>query len=131
VDDKWATVGTANLDGISLEQALEFGPIGRNHRSVEINAVLLDGVAGQLATGNVLALRNALWAEHLGRDIPLAVPPGGWLTLWQSVANANVASLNANPPTLNGHILPYSLAGSDESQLRSLGIDISRLRILS
>jgi hypothetical protein len=134
IDDKWATVGTANLDGISLEQATEFtlggvGP-GRHRRSIEINSVLFDGISNQPNTGNVSAIRRALWSEHLGRTIPNNPPAGGWLTMWTSVANANIASLNGNSPSMNGYILPYSKEPSDQAQLTSIGINTSRIQIL-
>jgi phosphatidylserine/phosphatidylglycerophosphate/cardiolipin synthase-like enzyme len=129
VDTRWATVGTANLDGISMEAAAEL-PFGSRRRSVEANSVLFDGIAGQPATGAVAQLRSALWSEHLGQ-LPSARPPGGWLSLWEQRAAANVASLNADPPSMSqGRILPYRQESSARSQLEALGINTDRLVIL-
>jgi phosphatidylserine/phosphatidylglycerophosphate/cardiolipin synthase-like enzyme len=129
VDTRWATVGTANLDGISMEAAAEL-PLGSRKRSVEANAVLLDGIAGQPATGAVTALRVSLWSEHLG-PVPAARPAQGWLSLWEQRAAANVASLQNDPPTMSqGRILPYRAESSARAQLEALGIDTDRLVVL-
>jgi phosphatidylserine/phosphatidylglycerophosphate/cardiolipin synthase-like enzyme len=128
VDDSWATVGTANLDGISMD-ASEL-PLGRRRRSVEVNCVLLDGVAGQTATGAVAGLRQTLWSEHLGQA-PAVRPAGGWLALWNTCAAANVVSLNNTSPRLAaGRVLPYRPESSPPSQLEALGVDTSRLTVL-
>ncbi|TDN91924.1 phospholipase D-like domain-containing protein [Microbacterium sp. BK668] len=128
VDTSWATVGTANLDGISLEGAREL--YRGDKRSVEVNAVLLDGVADQPATGAVGALRSRLWSEHLG-PLPASRPPQGWLSLWQERAAANVASLSLNSPRMSrGRILPYRFETKDADQLAGLGIDTSRMVVL-
>jgi phosphatidylserine/phosphatidylglycerophosphate/cardiolipin synthase-like enzyme len=130
VDTRWATVGTANLDGISMEAAAEL-PFGSRKRSVEVNGVLLDGIADQPATDAVRALRTSLWSEHLGQ-LPMARPAQGWLSLWQQYAAANVASLNADPPSLSrGSVLPYRPESSARSQLEALGIDTDKLAVLS
>lgn len=83
VDDAWATVGSANLDGVSLNEseyatrnprlAWWAGVLGataggdpRVARATEVNAQVFDGIAGQASTGEVGLLRRRLWAEHLG-----------------------------------------------------------------
>jgi hypothetical protein len=112
-----------------MEAAAEL-PFGSRRRSVEANSVLFDGIAGQPATGAVAQLRSALWSEHLGQ-LPSARPPGGWLSLWEQRAAANVASLNADPPSMSqGRILPYRQESSARSQLEALGINTDRLVIL-
>jgi phosphatidylserine/phosphatidylglycerophosphate/cardiolipin synthase-like enzyme len=129
VDTRWATVGTANLDGISMEAAAEL-PFASRKRSVEVNGVLFDGIAGQPATGAVAQLRSALWSEHLGQ-VPGGRPTGGWLSLWQQCATANIASLNADPPSMSsGRILPYRQEPSARGQLAALGVDTSNLALL-
>jgi phosphatidylserine/phosphatidylglycerophosphate/cardiolipin synthase-like enzyme len=133
IDDNWFTVGTANLDSLSLNSASEAA--FDNRRFFEVNAVLLDGTAGQPATGKVPAMRAELWSEHLGvPSAGLARPPaGGWLKLWRDTAAANVASLNAStPPSMSGGILPYSRSTSATQQLKDAGVNTapSRLRVL-
>ncbi|HTW83169.1 MAG TPA: phospholipase D-like domain-containing protein [Candidatus Sulfotelmatobacter sp.] len=133
VDDLWGTVGSANLDGASTGHMFEFLPApafcfsaAKSWRNVELNAVLYDGIAGAPATGNVAALRQSLWQEHLGSGLDLTTAPaGGWLGLWNSVANANVASLNATQTMGAGPsmILPYAGALEASSQLSAIGID--------
>jgi phosphatidylserine/phosphatidylglycerophosphate/cardiolipin synthase-like enzyme len=134
VDDVWATIGTANLDGIS-QQTGDFAlpVIGWRpaRRNVEINAVVFDGVVGQPATGKVAEIRKVLWAEQLGLP-PVALnmpPPGGWLALWRQVAAANVASLNGDPPTMTGRILPYSRHSKIASHLNDAGVNYRRFTL--
>jgi phosphatidylserine/phosphatidylglycerophosphate/cardiolipin synthase-like enzyme len=122
VDDQWATVGTANLDGVSLslsEQEYEvrtflFGPdlADPNLRGSEVNAVIHDAAAAA-------DLRKKLWAEHLGllttagdRDFAhasLQTPPsGGWLKLWNDAATAKVNGLKTAPNTVvKSRFLPF------------------------
>ena len=131
VDDVWATVGTANTDGISLNSYYAKGegrlPFIGSARSVEINATVLDGVAQQPSTGTVREFRSALWERQLGLpSLALAAPPpGGWLSVWTDTARANIERLNAANPTMQGTILPYTGAYFDNAadQLRSIGID--------
>ena len=145
VDDVWASVGSANMDGASLGHIFEFLPSplsclssSNGWRNFELNAILYDGVADMPATGEVAALRATLWLEHLGSEAfsgnPAAPPPGGWLTLWKTVAQQNVAMLNALHSMDSGrgapsHILPYATGLETEDQLSALGIDISKLQV--
>ncbi|HEV2991883.1 MAG TPA: phosphatidylserine/phosphatidylglycerophosphate/cardiolipin synthase family protein [Candidatus Angelobacter sp.] len=146
VDDVWLTLGTGNLDGISLS-AFEtpdnqdpnsffafLTPVLENRRSVEINAALFDGIEGAPATGVAARLRCTLWQEQLG--VPSAPvcgvePPGRWLSLWNSVANGNVQSLNRPLPAMRGHVLPWAPGGFSKagSQLNAIGVDLTRLTI--
>lgn len=89
VDDAWATVGSANLDAISLEDSEDF--IVRAPRNVEVNLVLLDGIDGAPRTGLVERLRRRLWGEHLGdAGVWRAAPAeGDWLALWRRAAQEN------------------------------------------
>lgn len=107
VDDRWASVGTANLDSLSLETGEEWGvPIEAN---VDVNAVLLDGVDGAPRTGLVAGIRRRLWGEHLGDEgvWTAARPEGGWLALWRRVADANAAALAEGRFPARGRVLPY------------------------
>ena len=123
VDDIWATVGTANLDGSSLTHVnelegffdLEF------HRNMEMN-VILPGV-DRYASDEIVKLRDSLWREHLGiKEQKLKKTGKGWLKLWQEVAEQNLKSLKQSHPHMTGQILPYSSEESVEDQLNDLGI---------
>jgi len=138
VDDAWSMVGSANLDGASTGHIFEFLPspvlcfsAPNGWRNVELSTVLYDGIAGQPATGNVATLRTTLWEEHLGTGLNLSGPPpaGGWLSVWKTVAQQNVAGLNATQTMGEGPsmILPYAFALEAPSQLTELGIDITPL----
>jgi phosphatidylserine/phosphatidylglycerophosphate/cardiolipin synthase-like enzyme len=96
VDDKWATIGSANLDGSSLDKLkvygeLDIAPLVTGERSYEVNAIFFDGIAGQPSCTLPSELRRRLWAEHLGyTDFNHADltnrPSDGWLSLWRSKA---------------------------------------------
>ncbi len=120
VDNLWATVGSANLDGASLDffqvlHAVQFGDV----RNSELNFLILNGIEQQPQTAAVDLLRRRLWAEHLGLDAadgtpnpndPLldAAPAGGWVELWRSQADAKLTGLKNAPGTvLKPHILPW------------------------
>jgi phosphatidylserine/phosphatidylglycerophosphate/cardiolipin synthase-like enzyme len=108
VDDKWATIGSANLDGVSLDLSQHVIPPitqrdRREERAVEVNAVIFNNVHGLSKSSVPGDLRRTLWAEHLGLDAGdpiLGSRPGdGWLPLWRSRAEAKRAGLIAIPPT--------------------------------
>ncbi len=122
VDDQWATVGTANLDGVSLSLSEQeyaartflFGPdrTDPNLRGSEVNAVIHDPAAAA-------DLRKKLWAEHLGlltttgdRDFAhpsLQTPPsGGWLKVWNDAATLKVIGLKTAANTVvKSRFLPF------------------------
>ncbi|HEY6313624.1 MAG TPA: phospholipase D-like domain-containing protein [Streptosporangiaceae bacterium] len=116
VDGSWATIGSANLDGASLDQfqilhALQFG----SFRNGEINAVMYSGVEGVDQMDVVDQLRLQLWSEHLGID---ATDPSlsqdtlsashGWLKLWTDTATAKLQGLIDDPTVINpSHVLAY------------------------
>ncbi|MDD1763922.1 MAG: phosphatidylserine/phosphatidylglycerophosphate/cardiolipin synthase family protein, partial [Methanobacteriaceae archaeon] len=124
VDDLWATVGTANLDGSSLTHVNELKGFydAKFQRNMEMNVIIPE--MGKKSNDEVEKLRSSLWKEHLGIDnISFTKrPPGGWLDIWQKTAYKNMKSLNHKKPHLNGQILPYSSEKSVESQLKELGI---------
>jgi phosphatidylserine/phosphatidylglycerophosphate/cardiolipin synthase-like enzyme len=135
-DDRWATLGTANLDGLSLDaygddfSAWPGRRLFRRVRDFDLNLVLLDGVEGAPACGAAGALRRRLWSEHLGVAAgELAERPrGGWLPLWRAAAAANAACL-ARGEVPRGRVLPYTPAPRPRSQLRALGIDVDEAGI--
>jgi phosphatidylserine/phosphatidylglycerophosphate/cardiolipin synthase-like enzyme len=105
-DDKWATVGSANLDGVSLLTSQYILPkIGtyKLMRAIEMNAVFYNGVDNQTASDDPDLLRRILWAEHLGLSGPndpllTARPAEGWLKLWEDTSRERAVKLKANPP---------------------------------
>ena len=132
VDDCWAIMGSANLDGVSLHSYGDdfAGPFARNvfrHvRNFDVNVVIRDGVDGVARSGTVAELRGRLWAEHLGLTgrAMSKRPAKGWLSAWRDRAGKNVAALNLNDSRhrFHGFVLPYSSASTPSKQLRDLGI---------
>jgi phosphatidylserine/phosphatidylglycerophosphate/cardiolipin synthase-like enzyme len=144
VDDEWACVGTANLDGVSLHSYGDdfSGRLGRrvfrDVRNVDVNLVVENVRAGAHVSGSVAELRCRLWSEHLG--VPAADlrawPPDGWLGLWRGTARENLSflrrgMLSAKVEGMMGHVLRYSLQPTPARQLADLGIrtDYARLDV--
>ena len=131
VDDCWATVGTANLDGVSLATyGDDFSSpllrrVFRSVRNVDLNLALLDGADGEPPSGVVANLRQTLWARHLGLDAGTLAerPDGGWLPLWRDRA-AHHASQLAAGAVPDGHVLPFASRSRPRTQLGALGVDV-------
>jgi phosphatidylserine/phosphatidylglycerophosphate/cardiolipin synthase-like enzyme len=125
VDDTWAMVGSANLDGVSLQTYGDdfSGWLGqrvfRGVRNFDVAAVL--SATGRTAPA-VLELRTALWREHL--DAPdldaQAAPSGGWLREWRRRAaeHANWLRAGAVLDAPRIVLLPYSRTSTPFQQLR-------------
>lgn len=107
VDDTWCTVGSANLDGLSLDSFL-VNPFVEQ-RAIELNAIMLNNVDGAPSSEAPDILRRKLWAEHLGYVDSSGVPDinapdlknrptGGWLQLWTNRAKGTLTAL-INDPT--------------------------------
>jgi len=118
VDGKWATIGSGNLDGASLDEFQIMRPFIGVNRNDELNCVVYDGVDGHDSRGFVDALRLALWSEHLGilttdsRLAKPATPPSNWLTLWNTQAAAKLQVLKNSPTAVdpnnaNGRVLAF------------------------
>lgn len=153
VDDEWATVGSANLDGISLNNLdhLERLPWDSNEplRETDVNAIIYNNIDGQPATDAVGQLRRMLWAEHLGyRDnngqpdanhMDLANQPDrGWLALWNEKSELKLAGLKQKPPKVRtprilqfphekGDV-PYNVHKAN-IYLKELGVDTDQLTV--
>jgi phosphatidylserine/phosphatidylglycerophosphate/cardiolipin synthase-like enzyme len=101
IDNRWATVGSANLDGVSLDY-LQYFPslLDGDVRNTETNVVVFDETAPSVPA--VDALRRRLWSEHLGMvEADLADAPGKkWLPIWRQQADAKKAALQANLDTV-------------------------------
>lgn len=121
VDDVWATVGSANLDMVSLKNSdylsrifedvlLELVDFSKE-RGSEANVVMYQGIDGQPATTDVVGrLLRRLWSEHLGflgGSLP-ARPAKGWLDLWNQRANDKINGLQSSPGApVTARILPF------------------------
>lgn len=138
VDDKWATIGSANLDGASLhtgEGSLPLLPESEHERSVEVNAVFFNGVAGQPASSVPPDLRRNLWAEHLGlspSDPSLATrPAAGWLSLWNAAAQRKLNGLKTSPSVVAvERILPWLPESDQENFLKASGVDVRKFDVV-
>ena len=130
VDDIWATVGTANLDGSSLTHVNELKGFfdAKFQRNMEMNVIIPK--MDYTPNSTVKKLRKALWKEHLGIDY-IKQPKSGWLEIWQKTAHQNIKSLNKFKPYLNGQILPYSQEKNVESQLKDLKINTTGWNLLN
>jgi len=141
VDDKWATIGSANLDGVSLRLSQHIIPpvTARDRleeRGIEFNALIFNNVDGLPSSPIPRQLRRTVWAEHLGysnvNHPDLQNPPaGGWLALWQKWAAAKLAGLQASPPT--GHparVLEWRSEAEPAKQLLALGLTMANLKNL-
>jgi hypothetical protein len=126
VDNTWATVGSANLDGLSLDSSLPSDILNSLFNRAEQRAIEVNGVFFDTATPpqNVVdILRRKLWAEHLGfltaqgtPDIAAAtlqaasVPADGWLKVWTDRAAATLTHVTdrpSQPSTGLARVLPW------------------------
>jgi phosphatidylserine/phosphatidylglycerophosphate/cardiolipin synthase-like enzyme len=131
IDDRWALLGSANLDGVSLHSyGDDFSSalgrrIFRGVRNFDVGLVV-DSEPGDTPATQVAGLRRALWREHLGPafDESMTRPPKGWLPLWHSAAARNVAELCNSPSSFRDgpFILPYSTRSTPRAQLNGVGV---------
>ncbi|MGF7119517.1 phospholipase D-like domain-containing protein [Methanobacterium oryzae] len=121
VDDVWATIGSANLDGSSLSCAEEFGSrdSSKNYRNMEMNALFFD--FDDPRKGTIKKFRQELWSEHLGVDISkYSRPDNGWLDLWKKTVYDNIEKLELGEINFYGDALPYSPSMTTEGQIKDL-----------
>ncbi len=107
-------------------------------RSVEMNLVIYNGIAGQPQTDVIKALRERLWKEHLGLEFLPAemenVPadPGNmnWVETWNRRAEDNLQMFKNEQSALahTPKILPWKPATDAEEYLRALKIRTKGLR---
>ena len=66
IDDSWATIGSANLDGLSLDYNLLLSPLVFGETTAtELNINVLPPTPSAI-TPFAVEMRRRLWAEHLG-----------------------------------------------------------------
>ncbi|WP_016778842.1 phospholipase D-like domain-containing protein [Anaerophaga thermohalophila] len=141
VDNKWATIGSANLDGVSLNLSQHIIPPVTNRdvreeRAIELNAVIYNNVDGQPGSEVPDDLRRNLWSEHLGisnvSDSQLTNRPSqGWLKLWKDKAAAKLAGLSSNPPVhSSSKILEWNAEEDPDDFLREAGVPQNNFSVL-
>ena len=131
-DDKWLTIGSANLDGVSLDMSdsYYFEPRSPNQefsrRATEVNAIIFNGVDTPPTPTSTLPaeFRKALWAEHLGADADVTNRPAqGWLSLWEQKATNKLLGLNASSPqVIKSKILKWNPATKPVPFLKAAGV---------
>ncbi|MGB7537147.1 MAG: phospholipase D-like domain-containing protein [Anaerolineales bacterium] len=139
VNNEWATVGSANLDGVSLVRGEFLAPWEtEKQRSTEVNALIFNGVDGLPPSTLPDELRRRLWAEHLGfssiTDPALTTPTTGgrrtWLDLWNAKADELLNALKASPPAASpSRILKWINESDADAYLRALGVDTNPARL--
>ncbi len=118
VDGKWATIGSGNLDGASLDRFQLLWPLLGDNRNDELNLLVFNDPPDFPQTDFVDQLRITLWSEHLGLATTdpklsasaLSAGTGGWLQLWTDAATAKLQALIDDPSTVDpakGHVLAY------------------------
>ena len=107
-------------------------------RSVELNVVLYNGIAGQPESKVIQQLRERLWTEQLGFEaLPAsmqAVPAGpaalNWVEAWNTRAKENLEAMKKDHslPSPSPKILPWVSETNAEDYLRELKIRTKNLR---
>ena len=133
IDDRWGMVGSANLDGVSMDSyGSDFSwslprRIFRGVRNVDVGLIVRENPRGNPIMGSARDLRQRLWNEHLGSTDRIAAKraEAGWLAQWRNAARDNVEMLNNSATTrveTGSLILPYSVRASPGRQLKDVGI---------
>jgi phosphatidylserine/phosphatidylglycerophosphate/cardiolipin synthase-like enzyme len=132
IDDHWALLGSANLDGVSLHSyGDDFNSavgrrLFRDVRNFDVG-VIVDAKRDHRVDERVRDLRRILWREHLGASFHAGreTAAAGWLPLWRSIARRNAAELGKRRAAafLDGpFVLPYSTRSTPRAQLDHVGV---------
>jgi phosphatidylserine/phosphatidylglycerophosphate/cardiolipin synthase-like enzyme len=113
VDDSWATIGSANLDGLSLDYNLLLSPLVFGETTAtELNISVVPPATGAV-TPFAEQMRRRLFAEHLGLDSDDQAlahgPDHKWLRdLWRPTAKRALKHVQAaRREPLPGFVLEY------------------------
>jgi len=119
IDNRWATVGSANLDGASLNFVQFARPLLEGEvRNTEANVVVFDPAG--TSSPAVDALRRRLWSEHLGIADPASSELDDalgkdWLVVWNQKARDKLEILKVRPNQVTpARILPWVYAPFDD-----------------
>jgi phosphatidylserine/phosphatidylglycerophosphate/cardiolipin synthase-like enzyme len=142
VDDQWATIGSANIEGTGLDRAQHVEWLLPESfrgvtRGVEANVVIFDGLDGLPASPFPRELRRNLWAEHLGFSdaahpdlLNRPTATGGWLNLWATRADAKLVGLKEAPPSVHAaRILKWQPHTDPVEYLKALGVNTSEMTV--
>jgi hypothetical protein len=107
-------------------------------RSVELDLILYNGIAGQPPTPAIHKLRQRLWTEHLGFEtlppeldtVPADPSVANWVKLWDDRADANLQAIqnDQSNPAFAPHILKWTGDTDAEEVLRELKVRKKGLR---
>jgi phosphatidylserine/phosphatidylglycerophosphate/cardiolipin synthase-like enzyme len=108
-------------------------------RSVEVNVVMYNGIAGQPASPVIKQLRERLWTEHLGlpalpadmQDVPQNPADMKWVDFWNARAKAHLEAIKkgeALPNNESTKILAWTPETSPERYLKALKVSTKNLR---
>jgi phosphatidylserine/phosphatidylglycerophosphate/cardiolipin synthase-like enzyme len=134
IDDAWAMVGSANLDGASLDS---YGDdftgrlarrVFRDVRNLDVSLVFTSPESSS-GPNRIRELRARLWTEHFTfDDFDSAERVADMdLVAWKDLAARNVASLNGcaendEAAVAGSFVLPYSTSPRPREQLADAGI---------
>ncbi|MEA2705660.1 MAG: hypothetical protein QOH22_448, partial [Gemmatimonadaceae bacterium] len=136
IDDRWAMVGSANLDGVSLDSyGSDFSRslakrMFRDVRNVDVGLVIRDDLPAEPHSGTAKDLRRRLWDEHLGHNSRVDADRGisRHIDLWRDSARKSVDLLNGSGSMQiksGTFVLPYSTKSTPTRQLKDVGVTAS------
>ena len=137
IDDTWATIGSANLDGLSLDHNVVLSPLAFGETTAaELNVTILEGTPGPSGMPPAERIRRRLWAEHLGFMGGDGMPNAAdsrltgattWLPLWKRVADSLTHVKNGTAPAPRLHPrVPEDAGGlvTPRKHLAALGVPL-------